>query len=621
MTPAQISANIRQTLATTIPAMSMEIGSPQRKIIDAVATAISQAYMGNYLAGSLFDVDSMTALQLEQFTGIFGIGRLQGRAARGTVQVTLNTPSTQDTTFMLGTQFYTTPGLAGVQQQLYFSSTQAVVLSAGDLTCSIPVQCTIIGTQGNVPPDSVTFTNSIIGGSTVTNLAAMSGGTNTETDQQLRQRFKDTLLRNVAGTSDFYKALCQQNTTVSRAAAYGPTALYQMQIAVPAAGVATPLSVAQDVKYAWDGMTSLFSGMGTTSEVFYSDVSDYTFQGGSTPQITVTAGGALDSASLVGTIVDLEFQYTTQSSRNDPQAGITNKVDLFVDGINAVNVTEQTVVGSMQFSNVSTQPNYVGNFVRVGPYTLPSVGNYFTRLGSVPLVAGAFPSSLTIGGLVYTEGTHYYLVGPNQGRAGNTSVTLLAGSPMEWSGIEWLPPALSQGLSTSTDLTLSYSYNNVPEVLNALISTSKQISTDVLVHQAEYIYIQLCLSVAYTPGYSVSTVNSAIQSRLQVYFASLSFGAPIIVSVVEMYVQQTTGVSSVSLTTSSQNPSAYGINLYADPTDTGTMTSGLMTDFQLGDNQLAGLYGIQITRVATKGNLSDYSPSDISSLPGSTGQT
>ena len=371
-TPADISAAIRATLALTIPGLSCEIGTPERKIIDAVSEAVSEAYIDQYLVGSLLDIDTKSGLELEQFVGIFGFGRLAGKRAQGTMRVTVNTASTQDQTFPAGTQFYTQPGIAGLSKTIYFSSKQAVVLVAGNTACDIPVEAQDPGSQANLPPDSITYVGNMIGGSSCTNLTAMTGGVDQETDPELRQRFKDTLLRNVAGTHDFYEALCQQNDSVSRVVVFGPVRLYSTQIEVPDTNLTLPVN--QDVKYAWPGQVSVFTNLGQEDETFFSPVDDYTFVGGTSPSIT-----RLSDNLTVGDVVDLEFQYTTKSSRNDPVNGITNKVDIFVDGISPYSIREACVIPSAALSADSLDPLYTGNFRRVGSAGDPTEGNRFMR--------------------------------------------------------------------------------------------------------------------------------------------------------------------------------------------------------------------------------------------------
>lgn len=578
-TPADISAAIRATLATTIPGLSCEIGTPERKIIDAVSEAVSEAYIDQYLIGSLLDIDTKSGLELEQFVAIFGFGRLAGKNATGIMRVTVNTVSTQDQTFPAGTQFYTTPGIAGLSSTIYFSSTQSVVLVAGNSACDVPVQCTVAGTQANLPPDSITYVGNMIGGSSCTNLTAMTGGVDKESDGELRQRFKDTLLRNVAGTADFYEALCQQNDSVSRVVVLGPVRLYSTQIEVPDTVLTLPVN--QDVKYAWPGQISVFSNLAQEDETFYSPVDDYAFTGGTSPSIT-----RLSDNLIVGDVVDVEFQYTTKSSRNDPINGITNKIDIFVDGISPYSIREACVIPSALLVGPPgdpTDPLYTERFRRVGSAGEPTDGNRFMRLGSTPIVS--FPSQLTIGGVVYSRGTHYHLL---------QDTSLIGGTHQETSGIEWTVA----GPDSGTELTVDYVYNRTPELLNAVMNRAKQVTTDVMVHQGEFVYIQPCLTVEYDRAYSVSVVNAAIVSRLQTYFSMMPFGSQIKLGTLCMFVQQVLGVVDVKITTSSDDPVNYGVQIFANSLDPSPAISET-TDFKLDDNQLANYQGVLIKRVAT----------------------
>ena len=567
-TPDEISARIRAHLALTAPGLSLALGTPERKIVDACAEAISEAYIDQYLLGSLLDIDNKVGLELEQFVGIFGYGRLQGRAAEGVVRVSVTTPSPQDLVIPQGTQFHTKTGVTGTEthqgQPLYFASTETVVLTAGSYSVDVPVRCTVVGTIGNVPPDSITYIGGVIGAGSATNLTAFTGGINVETDAELRQRFKETLLRNVAGTADWYRNLAMQNSRVSRVAVFGPTTLYRTQIEAPSDTLNLPVN--DDVKYVWPDMHSCFINLGQEDQVFYSPVYDYTLSSGASPVFTRKSDGQIE----VGQVLDLEFQYTTRSSRNDPANGITNKVDIFVDGVESTSVTEKTVVPSTTFSATSSDPLYTGNFERIGSSGSPSSSNRFMRLGSVPIVT--FPQTIVVGQTVYTQGEHYHLV---------RDTTLRAGSPFEVSGIEWE----ATGPSTGTEITLTYIYNRVPEMLTHLINNTKQITSDVMVHQAKFVYLRVCLSIQYERGITLQVVNSGIDDRLRAYFAGLGFGAHVRISNLALAVQQVLGVLDVKLTTISENSEAYGVEMYDDPTDPNP-SQVYTTDFKLRDNAL-----------------------------------
>lgn len=560
-----------------MPTLSCAIGTPERKIIDACAEQISSASIDTYLTGSLLDIDTKAGMELEQFVGIFGYGRLTGKGASGVVRTTLTVASTSDYTIQQGTVFYTSTGIAGNTVQLYYAANQAVILPAGDFSVDVPVTCTTVGSNGNVPPGSITNLSTAIGSSAVTNLQAMTGGVDPESDDALRQRFKDTFLRNIAGTRDWYIALCQQSNFVTRVVAFGPTSLYTTQIEAPATTLALP--VTQDVKYAWQGMSSCFTDLSQPSELFYVEGDDYDLSTGISPVFTRVATGQINQ----GDIVDLEFQYTTASSRNDPANGITNKVDIFCDGVAPFTVTERTVVSSAVLSAESADPLWTGNFKRVGSGGSPTAANRFTRLGNTPLVT--FPPTLTVGSIVYTMGTHYYLL---------QDITMLQGSRLETSGVEWDPT----GPSTGAELTFEYVYNQVPQVMDAVMSSSKQMTTDVLVHQADYVYIQPCLQVEYNRSYSPAVVNAAIAVRLQSFVAGLPFGNQIKFSTLLAVITQILGVADVKITTVEDNPDVYGVQIFAnseDPTPIAVKTD----DFKLNDNQVSYYLGTIITRIAT----------------------
>jgi hypothetical protein len=400
-----------------------------------------------------------------------------------------------------------------------------------------------------------------------------------ETDSELRQRFKDTALRNVAGTADWYTALCQQNNNVSRVRVMGPLALYTTQITVPSTTLTLPVN--QDVKYAWPGMESVFINLNQSDEIWYSGIYDYTYVGGTSPTFTRISSGALE----VGDVVDLEFQYTPRSSRNDPLNSITNKVDVFVDGVDPVSVMEATVVTNTPLvSTPTTSALYTGKFRRVGSSGSPTAGNRFMRLGSTPVLS--FPPTLTIAGTTYTRGTHYHLL---------ADTTLMAGTHQEVSGIEWM----GTGPATSTEIPgVSYVYNRIPELLTTVIDGAKQITTDVKVHQASIAYIQPCFQIEYDRSYSISVVNGTIVGRLQQYFTQLPFGAQVKLSNLCMAVQQCLGVVDVKITESSDDSVNYGVQIFNSSTD--TVPAVVETDdFKLNDNQIATYQGFLKNRVAT----------------------
>ena len=560
-----------------------------------MAESISEAYIDQYLIGSLLDVESKAGLELEQWVGTFGFGRLQGRKANGTVRVELKTSNPQDISLPVGSQFYTRQALPSTGGPLYFSSTQAVVIPSGSYVIDVPVECTVVGTSGNVPPESVVYLGDILGATSVTNLQSFTGGVNVETDDELRQRFKDTFLRSVVGTEDWYLGLAYQNKNVSKAACFGPIRKFGTQIQAPTTTTNLTGNAFADVKYAWPGNAHVhcFQNLGQSDETFYLNGTDFDWIAGTSPQFRRLPGGAIQ----IGDIIDLEFEYTTRSSRNDPLNGVVNKVDIYVNGSDPYTITERTVVSnSVTLSATSTDQLYAGNFARVGGTGTPTAGNRFTRLGSTPVIS--FPSSITVAGATYQQGVDYWLLRPAPERTVNAT-TLLVGSPNEVCGIEWNssgPPS-----STITPLTLTYVYNRVPEMLQAVVKTSKQITTDVMVHQASYAYIQVHLSIEYDRGFVPAQVNNAIQERLRAYFSGLPYGSWIEISDISLAVHQVLGVDNVNLTLSSEVgvSNLHGIKVYGASSDV-TPLNTYDTDFKLTDNQLPVFIDAVIRRKANR---------------------
>lgn len=575
--PGDYSRAIIAKLAVTTPELSLALGTPERKIVDAVSEAIAEADVAQYLTGSLLDIETKSAMELEQFVGLWGFGRHQGRQASGVIRVELTTAAPQNMEIPIGSQFYTRAGLAGVSRQLNYNSTQAVVLTQGTFSVDVPVQCAEPGAQGNVPPDSVVALATMIGTASCTNLAAMTGGVDAETDDELRARFKDTMLRNVSGTYDWYRGLAVMNKFVSKVAVFGPTDIYRTQIIAPATSMSVPVN--QDVKYVWPKSSSVFVNLGEEDQTFYNEVTDYTLSAGASPIFTrVTPGGAIPSAQ----VINLEFEYTPRPSRNDPANGIYNKVDVYVDGIDPYTVTERTSITDTTLSDTPGNELYINNFQRFGASGTPVATNRFMRLGNVPLVS--FPNTLTVDGTTYTMGEHYWVL---------TGTTLDQGSVYEVAGIEW-----DESGPSETSITLNYTYNRLPQVLQAVMKNSKQITTDVMVHQAKYRYLKPNINVQFDRSYSVTQVTTAIEERLRSYYTPFPFGAHVKITDLLMSVRQVPGVANVSLTTSAQNASHYGVEVFVDSTDP-TPASFETGDFKLDANMIPVFLSTTIRREAT----------------------
>ena len=574
-TPDQLATAIMQKLSITDPALSLEIGTPERKIVDAVAECISESTIDNYLLGTALDINTKSGTDLENFVQLFGFSRQAGRYAIGNVDFTLSFPATSPVTIPIASQVYVPASVTGGVTNLLFNTTSVATIASGTQTITVPVQSTLMGTVGNVASTSITGFIGSAGVASVINSAPTTGGVDMETDDQLRQRFKRTFLRNIAGTEDFYTAMMLQSLYISQVLVLGPYSYFKEEIQFN--GSAKMRSTNSQIKYLWPQGWFLYQNQGLPNEKFYVDGLDFTIDSGLNPPGITPSHPTL---KVPGAVADFEYQYTTLSSRNDPYNQITNKVDIFINGTQATDVSEQIVGGTAAFTTATNSIYYTGNFKRIDDRNNVVAGHRFQPLGSVPIV--------TIPGVIYSP-TTTYVSGTDY--VGVASTTLQSGSVREFSGIEWL---ISTPPSGGTLLTLNYTYNRLPEVMQALITSQKQITTDVLVHQAHYAYCTVVIVVVYNFNVDISAVNTAITQVLTAFFTKSGFGAWIQMSDIEQVVHNINGVDNVRMALRTDVADGQPYNVLVDYTT--PILTQYNTDFRLPDSTLGVLSGVTVVR-------------------------
>jgi hypothetical protein len=253
-----------------------------------------------------------------------------------------------------------------------------------------------------------------------------------------------------------------------------------------------------------------------------------------------------------------------------------------MNGVQAIAVEEHTLISTSTFTNTTTAQLYVGNFYRRNTTTNPTNGNRFQRLGSAPVVS--FPSTITIGADTWDIGVDYWLV---------DGITNERGSQREVCGIEWssaAAPALPAG---GTAATFFYSYNRLPELFDEMLRQNKQLTTDVLVRQADFVYLDIHLVIMYNQGVGVSAVNTQVDIALSNFFSQQGFSTWVQFSDVLQVVHNVGGVDNVRFTTSTDHATLHGIKTkFSD----GTVIDTYDVDFVLNDNQLPIFNASVITR-------------------------
>jgi len=175
--------------------LDLNVGSPGRAMLEAVAG------LGLWFQFIALQILSRTRLatsigsDVDSFVQDFGLTREAGTAATGTVTFTSFTPSSQSATIAVGTTVKTASNMVydvvGDSTNAAWSAADgAYVRPAGTASITLPVQCGTTGSTGNVAAGAICLLGTAVAGiDTVTNTAALTNGSDGETDAALRTRF------------------------------------------------------------------------------------------------------------------------------------------------------------------------------------------------------------------------------------------------------------------------------------------------------------------------------------------------------------------------------------------------------------------------------------------------
>jgi len=602
LTARDIALQLVAQLKVLDPSISAEIGTPERLLIDVVAQKIADSTIDlDALAGSL-NIDSKVGLNLDKFLSIFNFGRKSAVAATGFVTFSRSQPALTDIRIPAGQQVVAPTSTADI----WFRTTFDVTIRAGESSVTAPIQAVVPGVAGNVAAQAITEYIGGVGFDSVTNDAPTSGGVDQETDDQYKVRFKNTVFRNVSGTTDQYLALAIATPNSTKANVIGPISRYREYIQVPALDdrtsndgngspneYTTALSTIPFSKHIYDNVPYFVSNGKIGPEVYFyrqdtdfvlntdpddknrgdayrdfeeSQLEGYDEDRDPTSLATrfrpnVTFKNVLDPAEdpsvqgvRPGDVVLFEHSYMSSASRNDYHRNITNAVDVFVDGGNATLADCVIPIPSPlnTFTSTPTHPYYTENYRRVGEADhRPLFGNIFTPLFFQPVVA--IPDGIKVNNVWYFKDVHYWLV---------EDVSELAGTVRARNGIEWdkYLPGMASGddegdptswsgpvitLNTGSVAVEKYSYDKNIYDLQAAIDAAKQTTTDVLAHKAKTLYFKLDITVMYTHGASVADTNQEIRNAVQTFFEGQYFGTTIQLSDLLQVIHNVPGVDNV----------------------------------------------------------------------------
>lgn len=655
-TVSEITQNIITQARLIDPNMSLEVGTPERKIVEAVAESIAAATVDiDVLSGQLY-LDELSGTRLDSFVSLFGFGRQLGARATGIVTVSRPNVAAYNTTIPKGTQFATTA--TGSTPGLIFVATETVTLSASETRALVRVECTTAGTIGNVPVgaiNAITSTINMPGVTSITNEIVTSGGVDTETDAELKARFQNSIFRNMSGTMDYYLALSLSHPMVTKANVIGPQSKYIEYIQTPKqpdnvpypfysgnTTYTTSISSVPYSKYTYSNNYYVTKGSGKGA-AFLRPGKDFGFnnparlvngagsqgiENNPVPNITMLGPGTMLTVDGVTKFVPFkdnvflfEHTYLSRASRNEWLMGITNCVDIYVNGQQKQLASSEEAFpsGQMTFVNDPTNIAYNGNYIRAVTNEVPQLGNFLHILYHQPMTD--IPS-----GSIQIEDRIYYEARYQDSTTGRAFTTVAYRNPVDggWyqdedftvvaipahyfiikdtstyggtvrarNGIEWLNSVQEK----DKYFNVQYNYDISIEQLQATIEGSKPVTTDVLVHSSSYKYLKLYITVMYTPGFTETNVNKEIAASLSAFFNTQYFGTTVQMSDLLQTIHNTNGVDNVRWTYETPindiNNPRHKIEIVTEYGNSFTAPVYFDQDFILDDNELPALPDIK----------------------------
>ena len=566
-------SRMRLALAVSEPELDTTVGTVTRKLLDAVGEVIAEAGVDRHLLTYQYDINAKTGADLDEFVRLFGFSRFPAKRATGMVTFERTSVATADILIPMGTQV-TTEGVTPVVAQ----TTAPALLVIGSTVVDVPVQAVIGGTVGNVPAHSLRYRVSPLTGiSSFTNLSPLTGGADAESDAQLRTRWSTTVFRNMAGTEQMFLATALNDPAVTKAVVLGAARTWRERIEVVAGTVTSTLAGARFIYP--DSQTfgaDLDAGNILTPGVHY-DFDDAE----NPPVVTV-----LDAGAAPDGVYDLEYEYVPGPSRNDPTNGITNRIDIYVNGSRATAAVESLTFATAKVFN-TTGGSVLNrlNFERLDA-TNPVAGNYFVRFSMSPVMDPASTNLIVIDGVTYTENTDFWMV---------NDVTTEGGTASSYSGIEFKSAANGQSLAIPDDgqaFDVTYVFNAVPGDVERAVREWRLITTDVKVHEARPLYLDLHMAVVYQPGFTEGAIRPLLEAALAAYMADLGFSGLVQVSDLLEVAQRIPGIDAVRFLTDSDDDTHYAIQRVSG---TGTILATYATnvggqirralDVQIGDHE------------------------------------
>lgn len=168
-----------------------------RTFYTPVADRLAEAQEDIGLVLASAQIDNAEGTPLDLLTALIGVSRQESRKATGEVTFSRSSPAGVDYTIPSGTTVQTDS-----TDPIEFKTTESVTLFTGETSVTAEIEAVEGGVEGNVGPNTITvMPDPPAGAEEVTNPAETSGGTERETDEELRERAKSELAEGTSATA------------------------------------------------------------------------------------------------------------------------------------------------------------------------------------------------------------------------------------------------------------------------------------------------------------------------------------------------------------------------------------------------------------------------------------
>ena len=430
-TQEDFSKRIRDQLYALDPEISAELGTPERKIIDSVAQALSEAQFQGFLTDYTFDIDTKFGQDLDDMVQLFGFSRQMGRRAVGEVTFSRNEINGAAIFIPAATRVSTVAD--ATNPVISFYTAVDATMAENQTQAKVAIEAILGGGSGNVQSNKIiTLSSSVPNISSVTNYDATYAGANSESDEELKLRFKNNIFRNIAGIEDQFLALSIANQYTSRATILRASNKFKEYLTLDSAGNA--VSQNRRAKHVYD-FNYYLSDRADNRTYFFSPTGDYTFsviedgnieypeinvinmENNPSPSGTVSLRPIEDdiNGNLVG-----DYQYATTYSYNPGGESVLSPVSgtaslsqgsVVVSGINNSSGTS-SAGGTVEYKNVYRKDILFDNtWYRVGrlapenTYDVTAVERDSNNVVTITLGGGsASTDGLSLSGTVDVSG-------------------------------------------------------------------------------------------------------------------------------------------------------------------------------------------------------------------------